>query len=84
MPIEVLNDVATYLEFIDINQFIRKIAEELQIEPYYKAILDLHKSFEKMLDSVQELHQTKQQRLITVSLITFSLIQLLVAFLSLI
>jgi len=84
IPIEVLNDVATYLEFIDINQFIRKIAEELQIEPYYKAILDLHKSFEKMLDSVQELHQTKQQRLITISLVIFSLIQLLVAFLSLI
>jgi len=82
IPINDLNSVGTFLEFIDNYQFIKNIANELQINIYYQAILDLHESFEKMLDTLQDLTQTKQQRLITITLVTFSVIQFVASFIN--
>ena len=69
----------TYLELINTEAYMSALGEAIQINLDYRSLLDLHESLEKMLETVHELTQTKQQRLITLAVVLFSIVQFVFA-----
>ena len=76
---EDLTNHLTYSELFNSEELIKTIGTYLDIPSEYKIITEMHTSFEKMLESLQVLTQTKQQRLISLILILFTIAQFLLA-----
>lgn len=77
-PIDEISQDLTYLEFINASKLMTVLGKNLRLDQDYQTLLYRHKSLEKMLETVYELTQTKQQRMITIALVAFSIVQFLV------
>lgn len=60
---------------------MNSMAEKIDLETEYSSFRELHENLEKMLQSVQDISQTKQQRWITIALVVFSVTEMTLAFL---